>query len=95
MKQTKHLALLIIMIKAILTLGSNVISINFNVTKRNQRMRIKLNSASINLLVELECLCYFRHRIPIDQWWMQIRPLLRVMAHYFDAKSIYHTDVSS
>uniref|UniRef100_H2Z9H5 6-phosphofructokinase n=1 Tax=Ciona savignyi TaxID=51511 RepID=H2Z9H5_CIOSA len=24
----------------------------------------------------------FKHRIPVQQWWMQIRPLLRIMAHY-------------
>uniref|UniRef100_F6PZE7 ATP-dependent 6-phosphofructokinase n=1 Tax=Ciona intestinalis TaxID=7719 RepID=F6PZE7_CIOIN len=24
----------------------------------------------------------FKHRIPNQQWWMQIRPLLRIMAHY-------------
>uniref|UniRef100_H2Z9H2 ATP-dependent 6-phosphofructokinase n=1 Tax=Ciona savignyi TaxID=51511 RepID=H2Z9H2_CIOSA len=26
----------------------------------------------------------FKHRIPVQQWWMQIRPLLRIMAHYSD-----------
>ena len=37
----KHSALLKIMIKAILSMGLNVTPINFNITKRNQHMRVK------------------------------------------------------
>ncbi|XP_076822319.1 ATP-dependent 6-phosphofructokinase, muscle type-like isoform X1 [Clavelina lepadiformis] len=36
----------------------------------------------------------FKHRIPKQQWWMQIRPLLRIMAHYSDDSAVYETDVS-
>ncbi|XP_078489464.1 ATP-dependent 6-phosphofructokinase, muscle type isoform X5 [Ciona intestinalis] len=35
----------------------------------------------------------FKHRIPNQQWWMQIRPLLRIMAHYQDETAVYESDV--
>uniref|UniRef100_H2Z9H0 ATP-dependent 6-phosphofructokinase n=1 Tax=Ciona savignyi TaxID=51511 RepID=H2Z9H0_CIOSA len=33
----------------------------------------------------------FKHRIPVQQWWMQIRPLLRIMAHYSDETAVYES----
>ena len=42
---------------------------------------------------QLTVLFFFRHRIPIHQWWIQLRPLLRIMAHYSDDTAVYETDV--
>ena len=36
---------------------------------------------------------FYSHRIPRHQWWMQVRPLLRILAHYVDDAAVYETDV--
>ena len=39
----------------------------------------------------LFCCFLYRNRIPLDQWWLKLRPLLRILAkHTVEA---YSTDV--
>ena len=33
-------------------------------------------------MVRSDFFLHFRYRIPFKQWWMKIRPLLRIMAAY-------------
>jgi len=35
----------------------------------------------------------FKYRLPKQQWWMQMRPLLRLMANYNDASSYYQSTI--
>lgn len=27
-------------------------------------------------------ICFYRHRIPKTQWWMKLRPILKILAKY-------------
>lgn len=33
--------------------------------------------------------CYCRHRIPVDNWWLKLRPLLRILAKH---ESVYEVE---
>ncbi|XP_039262080.2 ATP-dependent 6-phosphofructokinase, muscle type-like isoform X2 [Styela clava] len=37
----------------------------------------------------------FEKRLPKSQWWLNIRPLLRLMAHYQDDRSLYQAESST
>lgn len=28
------------------------------------------------------CVCVFSHRIPKEQWWLKLRPLMKILAKY-------------
>lgn len=32
--------------------------------------------------VKQRCLCVFSHRIPKEQWWLKLRPLMKILAKY-------------
>ena len=32
---------------------------------------------------------FFRHRMPLEQWWLKLRPLLRILAKH---ESVYVSD---
>jgi len=32
--------------------------------------------------LQLHTMCNCRHRIPLDSWWLKLRPLLRIMAKH-------------
>jgi len=35
------------------------------------------------------CACVSRHRIPLDNWWLKLRPLLRILAKH---DSVYESE---
>ena len=30
----------------------------------------------------VDCFVVFRHRLPLDQWWLKLRPLIKVLAKH-------------
>jgi len=47
-----------------------------------------------NFAYVISCKNYFRHRIPTYQWWMKLRPLLKVLAKHestYEEEGLYIT----
>ena len=55
----------------------------WNISKRKQTPsnEFSLKSSDVGFL--------FRHRMPLEQWWLKLRPLLRILAKH---ESVYVSD---
>lgn len=40
-------------------------------------------------VVDLKRITDFKHRVPIDNWWLNLRPLMRIMAKH---ESLYESE---